>query len=84
MHGDQDEGSGKNLRPERRSLGERGEAHRRSGTKDKFAGKAQETLGRLKHDRSDVVKGKAKQGKGVLKEGLGKAETRLGITDDDS
>ncbi|MGZ3581875.1 MAG: CsbD family protein [Ktedonobacterales bacterium] len=84
MQGYQDEGSGKNLRPERRSLGERGKAHQRGGTKDKIAGKAQETWGRLTRDRSDVVKGKAKQVKGVLKEGLGKTETRLGTTDDDS
>ncbi|HEX8033370.1 MAG TPA: CsbD family protein [Ktedonobacterales bacterium] len=82
MYNDQDEDSGKNLKPERRSLAKRGEAHRRGGTKDKIAGKAQETLGHLKHDRSDVAKGKAKQGKGVLKEGLGKAESRLGSTDD--
>lgn len=84
MHSDQGKGNGKNLKPERRSLGERGEAHKRGGTKDKIAGKAQETVGHLTHDQSDVAKGKAKQGKGVLKEGLGKAETRLGTTDDDS
>lgn len=79
MHSDQDEG--KNLTPERRSLGKRGEAHRRGGTQDKIAGKAQETWGRVTHDRSDVAKGKMKQGKGAAKEGLGKTETHLGTTD---
>ncbi len=81
MHSDQDEGSGKNLRPERRNLGERGEAHQRGATKDKIAGKAQETVGHLTHDRSKVAKGKAKQGKGAAKEGVGKVEKHLSITD---
>jgi uncharacterized protein YjbJ (UPF0337 family) len=84
MYSDHDEDTGKNLTPERRSLGERGKAHQRGGTKDKVTGKAQETVGHLTHDRSAVTKGKAKQAKGAAKEGLGKTEKHLGITGDHS
>jgi uncharacterized protein YjbJ (UPF0337 family) len=54
----------------------------RAGQYGRPAGKAQEIWGRLTHTRSDVLKGKMKQGKGVVEEALGNAEERLGIRDD--
>lgn len=82
MRDEHNQVNSESLRPERRSLGERGAARRRAGTKDKVAGKAQEIWGRLTHTHSDVLKGKMKQGKGVVEEALGNAEERLGIRDD--
>lgn len=62
------------------NLGTQGAKTQGHGMADKVSGKVQEGWGKLTNDKSDVVKGKMKQGKGSVEEGVGNAERKTDET----